>query len=84
MKNIKKKKRSVLNSIIYKDRLVFGEFYRLYPQLRKDETLFRSYTIMTIDTFDYILNLISPEFDLKTTNFQEPISVDQRLLVILK
>lgn len=78
------KKRSHLNSIIYKDRLVFGEFYHLYPQLRKNETSFRSYTRMTTDTFDYILNLISPEFDFKTTNFQEPISVEQRLLVTIR
>ena len=75
-----KKRRSVVNSIIYKDRLVFGEFFHLYPQLRKNET----YTRMTTDTFDYILKLILPEFDLKTTNFQEPISVEQRLLVTIR
>jgi len=62
-------RRSVVNSIIYKDRLVFGEFFHLYPQFRKSETSFRSYTRMTTDIFDYILKLISPEFDLKTTNF---------------
>lgn len=37
-------KRSRANSFIYDDRLVFGEFYHLYPQLRTDDALFRSYT----------------------------------------
>lgn len=46
-----KKRRSAVNSIIYKDRLVFGELYHLYPQLRKNESSFRSYTRMTTDTY---------------------------------
>lgn len=47
------KKRSLTNSMIYKDRLVFSKFYHLYPQFRKNEALFCSYTRMTTTTFDY-------------------------------
>jgi len=72
------------NTFIYNDRLTFGEFYHLYPQLRSDNGLFRAYTRMTSETFDYILEIITPQFDLQTTNFQEPISVEERLLVTMR
>jgi hypothetical protein len=39
---------------------------------------------MTSETFDYILKIIAPEFDLQTTNFQEPISIKERLLVTMR
>lgn len=83
-KNYKKNKRSRANSFIYDDRLVFGEFYHLYPQLRTDDALFRSYTRMTPKTFDYILESITPEFDFQTTNFQEPISIEERLVITIR
>lgn len=56
------------NTFIYNDRFTFGEFYHLYPQLRGDDALFRVYTRMSLETFDYILEIISPDFDLQTTN----------------
>jgi len=83
-KKYKKNKRSMANTFIYNDRLTFGEFYHLYPQLRSDNALFRAYTRMTSETFDYILEIITPEFDLRTTNFQEPISIEERLLVTIR
>lgn len=83
-KYLKKYKRSRANSFIYNDRLVFGEFYHLYPQLRTDNALFRAYTRMTPKTFDYILKFITPEFDLQTTNFQEPISIEERLIITIR
>ncbi|VVC46241.1 Hypothetical protein CINCED_3A008541 [Cinara cedri] len=72
------------NTFIYKDRITFGEFYHLYLQLRSDSVLFQAYTRMTSETFDYILEIITPEFDLQTANFQEPISIEKRLLVTIR
>lgn len=83
-KKYKKNKRSMANTFIYNDRLTFGEFYHLYLHLRSDNALFRAYTRMTSETFDYILKIITPKFDLRTTNFQEPISIEERLLVTIR
>lgn len=83
-KKYKKNKRSMGNTFIYNDRFTFGEFYHLYPQLRSDNALFRAYTRMTSKTFDYILKKNTPEFNLQTTNFQEPISIEERLLVTMR
>jgi|UniRef100_A0A2S2R1Z4 hypothetical protein len=48
-----------INSDILKDRLVFGEFYHLYFQLRNNDDLFRSYTRTTV----YLIEIIRPEFN---------------------
>jgi len=86
LKYIRLKKLNKRNNVntVYKDRFIFGEFYHLYPKLREDETLFRSYTRMIPQTFDYILNLIEIECSHSTTNFKKPISVEERLLVTLR
>lgn len=82
-KKNKKGKRSP-PSEIYKDRFIFGEFYHLYPRLRVDITLFRTYTRMDPDTFDYIAENIRPICEREYTNFQDPISVEERLLITLR
>lgn len=80
-KYIKKKKN--INSIL-KNRKMFGEFHHLYRELRDNENLFYAYTRMSTTTFDYIVESIKPEFNLKSTNFRDPISVEERLLVTLR
>jgi len=77
------KKKNKINSIL-KNRKMFGEFYHLYSELRDNENLFHAYTRMSTITFDYIVESIKPEFNLKSTNFQDPISVEERLLVTLR
>lgn len=42
--------KSSSNAIILKDRTIFREFYHLFNQLRSNNTLFRSYTRMSIET----------------------------------
>ena len=80
-KYIKKK----TNNFILKNRKTYGEFYHLYRELRNsNETLFYTYTRMSIKTFDYIVECIRPEFNLNTTNFQVPIPVEERLLLTLR
>ena len=68
---------------IYRNRLVYGEFHHLYLELRADEITFREYTRMTINTFDYIVEKIRGACYHCTTNFQRPISVEERLSVFL-
>lgn len=60
-----------------KDLLVFGEYYHVYPQLRKIKISFLSYTKILTEKFNYILKAIVPEFYHQTINFQEPISIKQ-------
>ncbi|XP_060868606.1 uncharacterized protein LOC132943589 [Metopolophium dirhodum] len=63
---------------------MFGEFHHLYRELRDSENLFNAYTRMSTTTFDYIVESIKPELNLKSTNFRDPISVEERLLVTLR
>lgn len=76
----KKDKRSP-PSEIYKDRFIY---YHLYPRLRVDTTLFRAYTQMDPNLFDYITKSIKPVCEREYTNFQDSISVDQRSLITLR
>jgi hypothetical protein len=63
---------------------MFGEFHHLYGKLRGNAGLFLTYTRMSIDTFDYIIEKISPDCSHVSTNFQKPISVEERLLVTIR
>ena len=85
LSKIKKEKRKrKAKHLIYWDRLNFGEFHHLYHQLRSDESAFRQYTRMTTRTFDYILEEIREICYHCPTNFQKPISVEERLLLTLR
>lgn len=70
--------------IFYLERGRDGEFHRLYEKLRKCPYLFYGYTRMLPSTFDYILNAIKPEIKYVATNFQQPISIEERLIVTLR
>jgi hypothetical protein len=75
LQRLKKKRRIRQKThVIYWNRLIYGEFHHLYPQLRADEKAFRQYTRMTINTFDYIVEKIHVTCYHRTTNFQRPIS----------
>ena len=67
-----------------KNREKFSEFHHLYSELRDNENLFYAYTRMSTTTFNYIVESIKPKFNLKSTNFRDPISVEERLLVTLR
>lgn len=58
--------------------------FTIYPQLRTGNALFRVYARMTPEIFNYILEFITPEFNLRTTNFQIPILIDERLLITIR
>lgn len=76
-------KRSKTN-IIYLERHLHGEFHHLYQQLRSQPAKFKEYARMLPTTFDYIVKAIKPAIPLISTNFQIPISVEERLMVTLR
>lgn len=74
-------------SIVYLDRAKYGEFHHLYEKLRncpRGPELFRGYSRMLPETFDYIVNSIAPEIKHGDTNFQHPISTKERLMLTLR
>jgi hypothetical protein len=77
------RKRNPTN-IIFLERMKFGEFHHLYRQLRTSPNLFHNYCRMLPTTFDYIVNAIKSEIRYKPTNFQRPISVEERLMLTLR
>lgn len=62
-----------------------GEFHRIYHDLRKYPDKFRSYTRMTIETFDIVLDLVKYRLMKNWTNMsKEPIFPCERLVVTLR
>lgn len=62
-----------------------GEFHRLYPDLRKYPEKFRSYTRMSMETFDMVLSFIESRLMKNWTNLnREPIYPCERLIVTLR
>lgn len=69
---------------VYLERHTHGEFHNLYQDLRTQPLLFKEYCRMLPTTFNYIVQAIKPVLQFTTTNFQEPISVEERLMVTLR
>jgi hypothetical protein len=62
----------------------YGEFHRLYWQLRNHpERVFES-TRMSMETFDFLLSRVSHRLQKQTTNYRKPISHAQRLVVTIR
>nr|CAH7756448.1 unnamed protein product [Callosobruchus chinensis] len=71
-------------NIFYLERNKDGEFHRLYKKLKRCPKLFHGYTRMLPSTFYYVLNAIKGKITHATTNFQQPISPEERLIVTLR
>lgn len=71
-------------NIVYLERHIYGEFHNLYEELRAQPLLFKEYCRMLPTTFDYIVQAIKPVLQFTSTNFQRPISVEERLMVTLR
>ena len=69
---------------INEERDTFGEYHHLIPQLRNDPTKFKEYFRMLPETFDYILEKVSPLIMKNTTNYRPSISPEERLSVTLR
>ena len=60
-----------------------GEFFVIYPDLRKySEKFFRTYR-MSIHQFDNLLHLLRPEIQKNDNNYRESISAEERLVITL-
>ena len=65
-------------------RLEKGEFYTLYPDLRRyDDRFFEMYR-MHVSQFDYILEMLQPWLEKQVTSFREPISLEQSLVLTIR
>ena len=69
---------------IISDRRFKGEYHTLYPDLREyPEKFFRWYR-MSMEQFDYLLQLIRPRIEKLNNNFRASINAEQRLVVTLR
>ena len=80
-----KKKRKSTNNI-FTERETKVEFLNLYRELRRpgNEYLFYGYTRMMPTTFDYIVKIVKPQLEQRVTNFQRPVSVEERVMLTLR
>lgn len=82
---ISNRKREFSVHPINRNRTRDGEFHRFYPELRKYPDKFRSYTRMSIETFDMVLSLVGSRLMKNWTNLnREPIYPCERLIVTLR
>jgi hypothetical protein len=61
-----------------------GEFHRLVQELRLDEQRFFQYFRMTPETFENLLHIVGPHIRKQTTNYRNPISLQQRLAICFR
>ena len=61
-----------------------GEFFLMYPYLRKyPAKFFRTYR-MSICQFDNLLHLLRPVIEKKINNYRETISAEEQLVIALR
>ena len=60
-----------------------GEFFVLYPDLRRFEDKFFNWFRMTVKKFDNLLRLIARQIRKQDTNYREAISAEEQLVITL-
>ena len=60
-----------------------GEYFILYPDLRKYEDKFFNWYRMSTKKFDYLLKLIQQRIFRWNTNYRESISNEEQLIITL-
>ena len=68
---------------INRSRKLHGAYYHLKLDLLEHEEKFVDYVRMTPDKYKALLNLCAADLEKKYTNFRQPISADERLLLVL-
>ena len=66
---------------INRNRLVFGEYYTLWQELKHDPDMFIKTTRMDLESFNYLLLLLTP---LLTKNHPKALPAELRLYLTLK
>lgn len=82
-KKLRKKKLYWVHPIT-SQRLVKGQFYKLYSDLRAHPDKFFNYYRMSVNSFDELLNLIRPHITYKDTKWRKAIPPEERLSVTLR
>lgn len=70
-------------SDLCRSRQDFGAFYKVYPIILNDPTMFKNYCRMTKEQFEDLLVLIAPII-IKEDAIRTPISPEERLLLTLR
>ena len=60
-----------------------GEYFVLYPDLRKYEDKFFNWFRMSTKKFDYLLKLIQRRIYRQNTNYREAICAEEQLVLTL-
>ena len=60
-----------------------GEFFMLYPDLRKYEDKFFAWYRMSIRKFDQLLGIVQNSLRKQCTKFREPISAEEQLVITI-
>ena len=60
-----------------------GEFFVLYPDLRRFEDTFFNWFRMSVQKFDYLLKMIKRRIQKQNTNWREAISAEEQLVITL-
>ena len=60
-----------------------GEYFILYPDLRKFEDKFFNWYRMSMKKFDYLLKLIQRRIFRWNTNYRESVSTEEQLIITL-
>ena len=80
----RQKKRCFAVHEINKSRKQFGTFYTLMPQLCADPEKFFNYVRMYPEQFNEVLEKVCPLIERPGCNWNEPISAEQCLVVMLR
>ena len=75
--------RSLWIHLINNLRFEKGEFFLLYPDLRKYEDKFFGWYRMSTRQFDHLLSVVKNSLRKKCTNFREPISPEEQLVITI-
>ncbi|KYN02070.1 hypothetical protein ALC62_07124 [Cyphomyrmex costatus] len=82
-KRKKYKQKRFWTSELCQNRQDFGAFYKVYPIILHDSTMFKNYYRMTKEQFEDLLTLVAPII-IKQHMIRTPISPKERLLLILR
>ena len=60
-----------------------GEFFMMYPDLRRYEDRFFGWYRMSTRQFDALLDIVRNSLTKRSTNFREPISAEEQLVITI-
>ena len=70
---------------IFRDRKLHSEYFNIYQQLREDDReMHFKYIRMSKERFDHLLSIVRDRITKQQTNYREPISAEERLVMTLR